>query len=561
VFTGYEPLAARFLDLDRTFQFTENDTNLINPLLSTPDVDGCGNRLYNTGVHGIEDNSDIDGTLRPNGWNTYSPFGELGSLFLKATYVDISNELSDAYSQLSSSIVTTTPLLRYDPTSTVYDPVFPHQVLIQDEVKERNRWGQEVLMESNMGFKVKYNYPDLTLTANDLCEKWLEFDFGNIPTGSYISRIDGYQSNKALLTTFHYDSKGRNYKTVSPNNEISENSFDKLDRITDSYLNTLKIKHFNYHTWDFKQKKSWNFNLLKTFYDIAEENYQEEITFLNSDGSEQDFRQTNTYYDPLTRMYNTATAIHIQGQEPVGSDGMVHSGETIYDLWGRAEKQYTNFLYSASPPISFMPRMSTSNSQTTYITSQYEDTQRGRPINIVKPGNDLGRTVRLKYSLISSRRMLYELKLSTSLSQLIVGSSTKFMLFDRKEKIDEDRKRVIEYLNPSGLKVAEMSFINNSRRAVTLYSYDVSGNLIEVINPELQSTLYQYNHLGQLTKKTTVDGGSTLYAYDMDGKLNLEIDANGQTNPNNNQTNAANTATNGKGATSELNGISLDGLD
>ncbi|HYO78979.1 MAG TPA: DUF6531 domain-containing protein, partial [Thermoanaerobaculia bacterium] len=62
--------------------------------------------------------------------------------------------------------------------------------------------------------------------------------------------------------------------------------------------------------------------------------------------------------------------------------------------------------------------------------------------------------------------------------------------------------------------------------ATTLYTYDLSGNLTSVTDPNSNVTTYVYDDFGQMLKQTSPVTGVTTYEYDIAGRLVRSTDAN-----------------------------------
>ena len=69
--------------------------------------------------------------------------------------------------------------------------------------------------------------------------------------------------------------------------------------------------------------------------------------------------------------------------------------------------------------------------------------------------------------------------------------------------------------------------ISDPAGGVTRFGYDVSDNLISVIDARSLATSYTYNGLGDLLSQKSPDTGTTTNTYDSGGNLATSTDARG----------------------------------
>ena len=77
----------------------------------------------------------------------------------------------------------------------------------------------------------------------------------------------------------------------------------------------------------------------------------------------------------------------------------------------------------------------------------------------------------------------------------------------------------------SGNKLTETDPLGNT----TTYTYDTAGNLILITDPDGYVTAYTYDALGNMVSKTDAFGDVTTYIYDANGRLISETDPLGKT--------------------------------
>ncbi len=86
--------------------------------------------------------------------------------------------------------------------------------------------------------------------------------------------------------------------------------------------------------------------------------------------------------------------------------------------------------------------------------------------------------------------------------------------------IDEEGNRSRTYADGFGNTIATVTEMSIEADLVTLFEYDLLGNLLKVTDPRGLETLYEYDKLGRLTTKSTPDtDAGTQYRYDKNGNL------------------------------------------
>jgi RHS repeat-associated protein len=90
---------------------------------------------------------------------------------------------------------------------------------------------------------------------------------------------------------------------------------------------------------------------------------------------------------------------------------------------------------------------------------------------------------------------------------------------------DQDGKQVDSYQDASGRVVAQRSTISANNHAITLFVYNLSDQLVKVIDPRKLATTYRYNLNGLVIEKCSPDEGCKRYIYDASGRVVVEQDA------------------------------------
>ncbi|MBO8131424.1 MAG: hypothetical protein H0Z29_07915 [Candidatus Marinimicrobia bacterium] len=91
--------------------------------------------------------------------------------------------------------------------------------------------------------------------------------------------------------------------------------------------------------------------------------------------------------------------------------------------------------------------------------------------------------------------------------------------------IDENGKKTKTYVDKFGNTRKEIHALGTSDEITVTYTYDILGNLLEIIDPRGLVTSMVYNTMGQLISKTTPDAGTVHYVYDYMGNLVYSQDA------------------------------------
>lgn len=473
----------------------------------------------------------------PVGFDMEATYGSLNHLMLEETRLIADQTLSANYTQLPTTAKTPDAITRFvipvtnsgniNLNNKPYLEVLPYEMVRREKILERNKWGTPQLVADASDLKTRYKYAlQRGIRYLDNCGNQIRhIYFDNLSIVQPYKAIVGDGLPDALETTYEYNPDYTVKNIIDPNGLVIHYTYDNFQRLKETFEDGKLISRNNYNFWDR--------NDADTYHQRAAENYIETITW-KEDNSTAGLI-SRSYLDPLGRNYNSANCLSPDAGNGITDNIMVHSGLIEYDSWNRLLRQYHPFSLEDNSSIPFVPRFSATNSlhyksnREGFTEKQYEADARNRVIREAKPleNINIGHTVNSEYGIVSGVRLSYELALNEFLNdQLLPGDDDDYN-FEKNSVTDEDNHKTTTYTNALGQKVASVQFIDGTTNAVTLFLYDVSGNLTKVINPEMQETDYIYNVLGRLWKKHTVDGGSNYYVYDKMGNLVLEVDQNG----------------------------------
>ena len=239
-----------------------------------------------------------------------------------------------------------------------------------------------------------------------------------------------------------------------------------------------------------------------------------------------DFTTSRSYFDGLGRK--------IQRQENEGTGS--NKTATIYDLTGRVQKITKPFFSSsqtyATAPVSDAISYYASNHPVYYSGSSSQEFDVGNypfsetiyyadPLNRVNKQGAPGTTFRIGATPEKVVTLQY---LGNATSE--VSGYTANTLYKQRQT-DENGEVVDTFTDKFGNTVATTVDPGGALNYKTVFSYDVLGNLKQVVDPKQLTTTYSYNTLDQLRQKVAPDAGTTEYLYDKNGNLRFMKDAKG----------------------------------
>ena len=323
--------------------------------------------------------------------------------------------------------------------------------------------------------------------------------FGNVLTTS----VSGSDIATRTSTTA-YDSKGRfTTRTINALNQITTKVYDqKLGVVTSvTGINNLTTKMY-YNT--FAQKYLTvkpNNSYVHTTYNwnaeaIGNSNARYHTQTNNSEGG-----SVRKLYDQLDRLIRTTER---------GLDGQISIIDKQYDLeTGELEKETLPYLTNASQQ---------------WISYTYDDL--GRTKSIVKPGQN---AAQINYNGLQRTATDQQSKTKTHTDN-VLGKPYK-VLDDLGNEI-----RYQYYSDGSLKKTINNAFSGNSQDSpsssslTTSFEYDIFGNKIKMIDPDMGTWTYTYYSTGELkTQRDSKGQLQTLY-YDKLGRLFNRVEASGTTN-------------------------------
>ncbi len=301
---------------------------------------------------------------------------------------------------------------------------------------------------------------------------WIEYTYDSAVTDKYVTMtkdVHGIQSTAIYnplfdvvtrkvdtggnAMVFYYDGFGRPSSIMGPN-EIASNST----------VPTVKYKYWTDHAG------IANNNSAVKIYRASTANYDPEYASTNNAIT------TDTYADFLGRVVQVKKDIELSGAE-----WRSVSGRTVYDIMGRAIRQY-------------QPKFEMLGNTNLYVngangssTSQSYDNQDRVVSAIDQDGN-------------------------SKLTQYTITNN----LFKTTEEFLNQKSE--SYANAEG-KVVQKDDYLYSQPLSTLFNYNTIGELMDVTDPEGMTTRYSYNLAGRRIQERHPDKGMTSYLYDQAGNI------------------------------------------
>ncbi|MBL7830716.1 MAG: RHS repeat protein, partial [Saprospiraceae bacterium] len=330
---------------------------------------------------------------------------------------------------------------------------------------------------------------------NDFLQPCRTEDIAGIKTGKkylYHGEITkdsiGYDLTMPLVSQYDYNTKIQLISGLDPNGTAFSFSYDAYARLVNKYRNGVELGSMQYN--------NWIQNATHSFYERTKSNFIQTNTKITSGLT----HSVKTYIDPLGRKILSL------------ENSNYAKARTFYDIYDRSILTVKPFI----PPATGYPLGTYTLTVNDKEEFTYEVAPRGRVLKSSKFGESISGSYVSNYSY--SNKTLAELMTAASAA----GQSGTSLLppsgsiFEMTQVTDEDNKKSQAWSDAFGRKIADIA---GNNYAVTLYMYDMLGNVSTVSNPLNQSTTYTYNYLNQLYSKTSVDEGSGFYAYDKAGRM------------------------------------------
>ncbi|MGL4596095.1 MAG: hypothetical protein ACRCYO_01125, partial [Bacteroidia bacterium] len=412
-----------------------------------------------------------------------------------------------------------------------YEPVWPYAQMRNMRVNTRTELGLEKVVEDAVGVLTKYWYHapvrtwhvDLTFPCNSYMTTRMR------EQGMPYAITTGYTRSDSLRTEMNYNIDFGIDTILQPNGEVIQYKYDVFGRLEKTFLNG-KLRTVNaYHYW--------NNNSSTSFAQRSAENYVEAFTLIEQNSTVAE--HSRSYVDPLGRKYDVQTQVSPNYLTAALDTLMIHAGQTDYDNWSRAIRQYKPFKVTNTQNVNFQPRLNSEDASRTQLFEQVEleGNARNRTLRAAKFGEALNgaHTVNTSYRIVTGLQLIAETGMSpTEYAQLMpVGAAANYR-FRKQAVMDEDGKRRVVYSDVYGHTVANKAYITGTQYAVTLFFYDSRGQVVKVVNPIKEQTTFVYNLLGLVVQKTNPNNGTCKYMYDKRGQVVMEQDANGAAGTDNN---------------------------
>ncbi|MGD1845497.1 MAG: hypothetical protein ACFB10_08900, partial [Salibacteraceae bacterium] len=278
--------------------------------------------------------------------------------------------------------------------------VYPYDTLQVYTTLERNVYGQVQLEANEVGLKTRYHYarPEYRFYHDTNCylnsySATVRPDMG-LPQAITV----GAGRSDSLRSTYAYNPDFSVSQLTEPNGLSMDYEYDDYGRLFKAYKGGVLVGENRY--------SQWKNDTTLSFAQRAEENYVETITF-TQDGYTTAER-SRAYLDPMARAWNIASQVTPNALTDSLNLTMIHSGETVFDAWGRATETYKPFEHAAGGALGdFTPRRGSTNPVSYPVAksqSRYEIDHLGRPLEMAKPGENFGQgghTVSYHYSIVN----------------------------------------------------------------------------------------------------------------------------------------------------------------
>jgi RHS repeat-associated protein len=405
-----------------------------------------------------------------------------------------------------------------------YQPVWPYAQMRNMRVNARTELGLEKVVEDAVGVLTKYWYHapirtwhiDLTYPCNSYLTTQMR------EQGMAYAITTGYTRSDSIRSEMNYNIDFSIDTILQANGEVIHYTYDVYGRLHQSFLNG-KLRTVNkYH--------NWNNDHTRSFAQRGAQNYVEAFTLLEENSTQAE--HSRSYVDPLGRKYDVQTQVSPNYLTAALDTLMVHSGQTDYDNWSRAIRQYKPFKVSSTQAVSFQPRFNSEDISRTqlYAETQQEGNARNRTMRSATFGENINgaHTQNTSYRLVTGLQLIAETGMSPTeyMALMPVGAAANYR-FRKQAVMDEDGKRRVVYSDVYGHTVANKAYISGTQYAVTLFFYDSRGQVVKVINPIKEQSTFVYNLMGLVVQKNNPNNGTCKYMYDMRGQVVMEQDANG----------------------------------
>ncbi len=372
------------------------------------------------------------------------------------------------------------------------------------------------------------------------------------PVGRLATQTVNYDPNRPLndlgqynlMTQYFYDARGNTTETVDPMGFISKSEYDEHGRLLRSIRNYDPTQSQNYLN---------QYNIVTTYeYDSLGRQNKTTDTYGHISFSEYDpigrLATKTINYDPnlaqnYLNQYNLLTTYEYDslGRQNKTTDTYGNVSFSEYDSVGRLATKTVN--YDPNPPL---------NDENVYnIKTAYEYDAAGRQVQVIDPDeritkneyDDAGRLFRQikNYDPNRQENELNEYNIITEYHYDENGNKVEEIdpndrvtrnEYDELNRITATIYNYIEGATPSPdvnvrveyayNEVGNRISVKDANGNETLYTYDALNRVIREETPMGKITQYEYDPRGNLIQKTNPDGSSIHYQYDALNRLILE---------------------------------------
>lgn len=340
----------------------------------------------------------------------------------------------------------------------------------------------------------------------------------------HVSKFDFFRDNSIKRIT-------------APDSAEVSYEYDGKKRLTREYLNGLARQNYAYHQWNGDRSASWD--------DRIGMNYVETIAEIDPGNPT---IKSRGYVDPVGRTVQTVTGVYDYGVGWIKS----FSGPQKFDNWDRVTVQERPYFKTLQQNLDYDPVYTPGPT----AMVKFEHSANSRPLRSSKPGNNIATTASTSvYEIISLAKFQTETGASNSeVSKLYptvgtaygggggqgggntqgnkgtlnpTGPAAADIYLFKTTNEDEDGRRVIEYANSSGWKLATLAYTDSlySDKVLTLFAHDAAGRVVCTIHPNKLVSSTKFNLFGWPYQSTTPDRGLTRLFYNQAGDLRLSQNA------------------------------------
>ena len=199
----------------------------------------------------------------------------------------------------------------------------------------------------------------------------------------------------------------------------------------------------------------------------------------------------------------------------------------VYDTAGNMSQSIgatgyaTNYYYDYMGRLYKVKDPAASSSSGTRMTTTYSYDTVGRTIKIAAPSS----TAVYTYDYLGRKASQNVSSPTTTYYQYDALGNLRFETFGYTTEYVYDRLgRLLQKIGPD----ADGNSSTTDDQAITTYTYDLSGRVLNLSDTSGDTTTYTYDYLGRQATETNELGDARYYSYDADGRLVKKVTRNGE---------------------------------